>query len=203
MTAEHLLDAMGLLDDELIQEAEAYTAPKRRRNYGAWTAWAASFAVVLALGYGLTHFGIGSGGGSAAPGQANSNMQGAPSASDIPSGGGSMNGGSAWAGDSSAAGGNGMPATQEPMDPALEETDGYPAAVVGDVVYRNTGEVIPLFPDGYDLQYDISWYDEKSGETISSPGLCYLMLEDGSIAVSWDFQQRDWMIFAPDLPLEP
>ena len=46
MTANHLLDAMGLLDDELIQEAEEYKRGKGK-NYGTWLAWAASFAVVL------------------------------------------------------------------------------------------------------------------------------------------------------------
>lgn len=170
MTAEYLLDAIGLVDDGLIQEAEAYAAPKRRRNYGNWVAWAASFAVVLALGYGLTQFGAGSGGG-------------------------------AWADDSGVAGGD-LPASQEPMDPVPEGTGGYLAVVIGEVVYRNTGEVVRLFPDGSDLQYDIFRYDEESGEAISSPGLCYLMLEDGSIAVPWDFQQQGWMIFAPDPPPE-
>ena len=64
MTANHLLDAMGLLDDELIQQAEEYTRGKGK-NYGKWMAWAASFAVVLVLGYGLTHLNIGMGGGGA------------------------------------------------------------------------------------------------------------------------------------------
>lgn len=66
MTPEHLLDAMGLLDDRLIQQAEEYAVSRRRTNYGTWLAWAASFAVVLVLGYGLARPGLGgmSGGGS-------------------------------------------------------------------------------------------------------------------------------------------
>ncbi len=198
MTAEHLLDAIGLVDDGLIQEAEAYAAPKRRRNYGNWVAWAASFAVVLALGYGLTQFGAGSGGGAANGG---GNSQTTAGASGMPSGSVEVNGGSAWADDSFVAGGD-LPTSQEPMDPVPEGTEGYLAVVIGEVVYRNTGEVVRLFPDGSDLQYDIFRYDEESGEAISSPGLCYLMLEDGSIAVPWDFQQQGWMIFAPDPPPE-
>lgn len=195
MTSEHLLDAMGLLDDGLIQEAEAYTAPKRRRNYGSWIAWAASFAVVVVLGYGLTHFGAGSGGGTANAGGNNQTAASAPS-------GEAVNGGTGSA-DSSVAGGCDWPAAQEPMDPASEGTEGYLAVVIGEAVYWNTGEVVRLFPEEDDLQYDISRYDEESGEAISSPGLCYLMLENGSIAVSWDFQQQSWMIFAPDPPPEP
>ena len=35
MTSEHLLDAMGLLDDDLIQEAETYRPVKLRPNYRA------------------------------------------------------------------------------------------------------------------------------------------------------------------------
>ena len=65
MRAEHLLEAIGLLDDGLIQEAEQYRRPKGRLHPGVWLGWAASFAVVLVLGYGLTHLGMG--GGGAAP----------------------------------------------------------------------------------------------------------------------------------------
>ena len=66
MTPEHLLDAMGLLDDSLIQQAEGYAVPRRRTSYGTWLAWAASFAVVIMLGYGLVRPDLGgmSGGGS-------------------------------------------------------------------------------------------------------------------------------------------
>ena len=50
MNAEHILDAVGMLDDDLVREAEEYSRPKARRGYGAWMGWAASFAVVLVLG---------------------------------------------------------------------------------------------------------------------------------------------------------
>ena len=66
MNSEHLLDAIGLLDDGLIHEAEEYRRP--RRDYSRWISLAASLAVVLTLGYGLTHLGIGGGGGASAPG---------------------------------------------------------------------------------------------------------------------------------------
>lgn len=200
MTTNHLLDAMGLLDDDLVQEAEGYAALRRQKHHGIWMAWAASFAVVLVLGYGLTHLNLGMGGGAANGGGNNQTAASAPSA---PSGGGAMNGGSTEAGDSDTVGGDGLPAAQEPMSPAPSEGTGDLAIIIGDVVYRSTGETIPLFPDGDDIRYDLSWYEEESGEVNSDPGLCCVMLEDGSVAVAWDFQSQGWTIFAPDPPSEP
>ena len=81
MNAEYLLDAIGLLDDGLIQEAETYAAPRRRHNYGHWLAWAASLAVVITLAYGVTHIKMGS--GNSAAGGANT----AGAASETSSGG--------------------------------------------------------------------------------------------------------------------
>lgn len=79
MTGSHLLDAIGLLDDDLIQEAEAYRRPKR--NYRPWLGLAACLAVVLTLRWGLSH--IGMGGGSAGP---STPMNSTPAAS-TPAGG--------------------------------------------------------------------------------------------------------------------
>lgn len=83
MNAEYLLDAIGRLDDDLIREAERWHRPKAR--YGRLLGLAASFMVVIALGYVLTHFGMGggapsySGGGNGgAPASGNS----APSVTD-------------------------------------------------------------------------------------------------------------------------
>lgn len=80
MTGEHLLDAMGLLDDDLVREAEEYRRPKR--NYGPWLGLAASFAVVLALGYGVTH--IGMGGANNMSGAASAPAASAPEAGEPP-----------------------------------------------------------------------------------------------------------------------
>lgn len=55
MNAEHLLDAMGLLDDDLVREAEQYSPSKPKIHYKTWLSWAACFAVVLVLGYGITY----------------------------------------------------------------------------------------------------------------------------------------------------
>lgn len=59
MNAEYLLDAIGHLDDDLIREAERWRRPKA--HYGRLMGLAACFAVVIALGYVLTHFGMGGG----------------------------------------------------------------------------------------------------------------------------------------------
>lgn len=74
MNAEHLLDAIGRLDDGLVREAENYRRPKAR--HGWLLGWAASFAVVVLLGYGATH--IGGMGGGAAPGLSGGGNGGAP-----------------------------------------------------------------------------------------------------------------------------
>lgn len=56
MTREHLLEAMGLLDDELIKEAEE---PVRRKKWNreSWISLAACLAIVLTIGYGLVQNG--------------------------------------------------------------------------------------------------------------------------------------------------
>ena len=56
MTAEYLLEAMGLIDDDLIQDAEVRPAPRPARSWRQrWGALAACLAVVIALGYGVAH----------------------------------------------------------------------------------------------------------------------------------------------------
>lgn len=59
MTSEYLLDAVGLIDDDLIQDAESLPRPKAI-PWRRWGAWAACLALVLALGYGVTHLSMSS-----------------------------------------------------------------------------------------------------------------------------------------------
>ena len=59
MNTEHILDAIGLLDDDLIREAEEYSRPRASFDYRRWIGLAASLAVVLALGYGAVNLGGG------------------------------------------------------------------------------------------------------------------------------------------------
>lgn len=58
MTAEHLLDAIGLLDDGLLQEAEKISTVRRRGSSSRWLGVAASLAVVAGLGYGMVRLGL-------------------------------------------------------------------------------------------------------------------------------------------------
>ena len=109
MTGEHLLNAMGLLDDDLIQEAEEYR--RSRRGGGPW------------LGYGAVRLGTVGGannmsGGASAP-AASAPAGGEPSASAplSPEGGDSL----PWGGQAGSAGDeteldrpSGEPLPQEP-----------------------------------------------------------------------------------------
>lgn len=56
MNTESLLDAIGLIDDDLILDAEQPSArPKVVPLRKKWASWAACLAVVVVLGYGVTH----------------------------------------------------------------------------------------------------------------------------------------------------
>lgn len=122
MNAEYLLDAVGLLDDDLIREAEEYSRP--RRDYRPWIGLAASFAIVLTLGYALTHLGMG--GGAAPENQASGGAADAPSGSyggaeapppeltEGPDGSGLQSGGGWPAGSPGAGSSSDNAAPQEP-----------------------------------------------------------------------------------------
>lgn len=192
MNGEYLLDAVGLLDDDLIREAEEYSRP--RRDYRPWIGLAASFAVVLTLGYALTHLGMG--GGSAAPG-------------DQVSGGAAPDGSY---GGVEAPPLEGAPPTnpaEGPEDSASQGAESLPAGsgvsagpetlavLVNGGLYRSTGEIIQLSPDEGEVQYGLSWYDEESGKSRSEEDRRWLMLEDGRVAVFWDVEERGWLTFTP------
>ena len=140
MTSEFLLDALGLLDDELIQDAEASAAPKSL-PWRRWTAWAACLALVLALGYGVTHLGMGSGNsGCSSAGGVPSASTGGSSAGGSPSssagaGGGQWNGGS---GGENAA--SSSPAAGPEVLPGFIYT--------ADGEYCLTGEALESLPQG-------------------------------------------------------
>ena len=192
MNAEYLLDAVGLLDDDLLREAEEYHRP--RRDYRPWIGLAACLAVVLTLGYALTH--IRMGGGGAAPGN---QMSGGAASAPAGSYGGAealppeeAPPASAEGPDgSSMQGGGSTPA--DPCAPVEAETL---AVLIDGGLYRSTGEIIQLSPDEGEVQYGLSWHDEESGEDRVEPRR-WLMLEDGTVAVSWDTQEHGWLVFAP------
>ncbi|USF26471.1 hypothetical protein N510_001399 [Firmicutes bacterium ASF500] len=193
MNSEHLLDAIGLLDDGLIHEAEEYRRP--RRDYSRWISPAASLAVVLTLGYGLTHLGIGGGGGASAPG-----------------------------GVTGAAGAD-TPAASAPAEPptsteGMDQSGGAPDLVepgasgdwslalrVDGVVYWATNEYVHLEPEESDIRCTTSFLNgaepEEDGQANFLPvGSPYVLLDDGTAAVLEDEETNSWRLYDSIPPWE-
>lgn len=87
MTREHLLEAIGLLDDELIKEAEEPVG-KKKWNRESWIALAACLAIVLTIGYGVVQNGwwsANSSSGSSSAGAAAEDWTGATGGADVSS----------------------------------------------------------------------------------------------------------------------
>lgn len=196
MTAEHILEAIGLLDDSLIREAEEYRRPQPRRNYGTWLGLAASFAVVLVLGYGVTHIETG-GGNSMAPAAS------APAASGaFDSSGGNMFPSGEGNG---AVDENDIPAhPAEPDAPAggseQEGPEGEfcPSIMVDGVLYVSTGEPVPAEPDPGVIQTVVSYTSgvpEMDGQTNFSQDLSarYAMTGMGLLVLV----DEEWILFEP------
>ena len=61
MTPERLLEAMGLLDDDLIAQAEEPVRRKSAFEWKRWAALAACLALVVAISYGAGRLGWGGG----------------------------------------------------------------------------------------------------------------------------------------------
>lgn len=189
MNSEHLLDAIGLVDDDLIREAEAYRPS--RRNYSRWLSLAACLAVVLVLGYGLTH--IRMGGGSAAP---SAPSAGTPAASAPAA---STPAASTPAGGESEIPGNGCS-----FDAAVEifgmESGQTPAIMVDGTVYRYDLAGAVIRPEESELRDSTSYTDGEPSEDgqINFPreNVRYMVLEDGTVALNWN-GSYEWFIFVP------
>ena len=216
MNPEHLLDAIGLLDDDLIREAEAYRPP--RRDYSRWLSLAACLAVVLTLGYALTHLNLGMGGGaapenqmsggaaSAPSGSCGATVEGPPPASTEGTDGSSMQGGGDWPEPSS-------PDAAAPQEPGANggssvTGDWLPAIRVDGVVYYwDTKEYIHLEPEEYDIRYTTSfinsWEPEEDGQANFLPiGLPYVVLDNGTVAVLHNEETNTWEVYDSVPPWE-
>ena len=208
MTAEHILDAIGLLDDDLILEAEGYAAPKAR-SWRRWTALAASFAVVILLGYGAVRLGVIGGGSKGMSGAGMNGGTDRPSGSVFdeadgplfePAGGAEEppqgNGvGSVQPGDWGLAGGN--DAVQSP------EGEGRPAIMVEGVLYWSTGVPLSGEVDEGAVRTVTSYTSalpEMDGQTNFS--------QDLSARYAWTVQglavqvEGEWILFSPEPPPE-
>lgn len=203
MNPEYILDVLGLLDDDLIREAETCTAPGRRSGYRGWMTLAACFAVVIALGYVLTHVGgMGSGGGAAPEfsGTAPSTSSGgATQGTDGLWNQDASNGGNAApkpAGPPASAGGSedtAAPGATEPQSPSDALEEGQMFAVLEDgTVFRATEEAILLEPAESDVQHTIGGKEEDAG--FLPAGTAYVMLEPGVAAVRVE-ETGPWRIF--------
>ncbi len=194
MNAEYLLDAMGLLDDDLVEEAERYSRPKLKANYGRWMGLAASLAVVIALGYALTHLGMG-GGSSMAPSGAGAAS--APAASTPAAAGESLGGGMMF--DNSADGSVDDPEAPEPDEPqGGDQGEQYPVIMVDGVLYRSTGQPVPGEPAEEAIQTVTGYTNslpEADGQTNFSQDLTaqYAMTGQGLVVL----MDNEWVLFEP------
>lgn len=209
MNAEYLLDAVGLLDDGLIREAEEYQPP--RRDYRPLIGLAASFAIVLTLGYALTHLGMG--GGAAPENQASGGAANAPSGSyggdgapppasttEGPDGSG-LQGGGDWPADSPGAGSSSDNAA--PQEPGAAEVDYCAAIMVDGVVYWSTGTPLAVEVDEDDVRTASSYTDgqpEEDGQTNFDRDLTtrYAMTDMGLVVLI----DQEWVLFDPVPPWE-
>lgn len=198
MNAEYLLDAIGFVDDDLLREAEEYRRP--RQDYRPWIGLAASFAVVLTLGYALTHLGMG--GGSAAPeNQASGGAAGTPAGSYGGAEGPPLEEyrppASAEGPDSSMQGGGSTPADPAaPQEPGAAEGDYCAAIMVDGVLYHSTGEAVPGEPDPSVIQTASSYTDgvpEEDGQSNIAPSVQYAETDLGVVVLV----EEEWILFEP------
>lgn len=206
MNAEYLLDAVGLLDDDLLREAEEYQPP--RRDYRPWISLAACLAVVLTLGYALTHLNLGMGGGAApenqmsggaanAPsGSCGATVEGPPPASAEGTDGSGLQGGGDWPEPSS-------PDAAAPQEPGAVGGDYCPAIMVDGVVYWSTDTPVPGEVEESAIRTVTSYTDgvpEEDGQTNFDRGLTtqYAMTDMGLVVLI----DREWILFDPVPPWE-
>lgn len=200
MTSEHLLDAMGLLDDDLIQEAETYRPVKLRPNYRALTTLAACFAAVIVLGYGALRLGfVGTNGSSG--GNANGGVSNAP-ASSAPTSGAPAD--SSWTNSEEK---NENSFSQPPFSSALQGTESgspptehfRPAIMVDSVLYYSTGTPIPGEVDESAIRTVTAYINtlpQMDGQTNFSEDLsAQYALTDMGLVVR---MEHEWILFEPD-----
>lgn len=197
-----LLEAIGLIDDELIADAEQYTA-KKIIPLTRLLSWAACLAVVIVLGYGVTHLRMGSmaGGGNSAAPAASTPAASAPAASTPAA--------STPAPSTPAAG---APSAESPAAPAASTPSGgsapmegiagggRPAIMVDGVVYWSTGNPIPVEPDPSVIRTSDSYTDglpEKDGQNnFSSESVEYAKIDMGVVVLV----DHEWVLFTAEPP---
>jgi len=212
MNSEFLLEAIGLIDDELIADAER--RPERKPiPLPKILGWAACLAVVIVLGYGASHLDIGMGGGNSAAPAASSPAASAPAAS-TPAAGAPMPGGIGVPG---IGGGNAPAAAPEPQTPEAGEPsasaggstpqDGNPNEVprairVDGMVYWSTGAPVPLEPEPSEVRTSDTYAggtpEEDGQNNFSQEPVQYVKTDMGLVVL----MDEEWVLFTPFPPEE-
>lgn len=189
MTAEHLLDAMGLLDDDLIADAEKPIARRKPLPWRGWVALAACVVLVAALGRmaGLTDF---SSGNSASGGVAGGENAGG----GVPHASGSSGGGF-WNPDGNAGGAN-DPVPDSNGGSSSQALELYVLAEGG--LYRSTGQLLVGEPDPEAIRISYSLQDQDSlpleDESLNILSDASYVVVDQGLAVLVD---HEWVLFKP------
>ena len=214
MTSEHLLDAIGLLDDDLIQEAEQQV--RRKTRYRQWMGWAACIAAAVLLTWAAPNFGMESGNMAPVSGEPSSSYGGTGEALPPPAPGGSCGGTGetlpppaepsdscepgAPNGGPSSPGGEGAPGG------AMEPPGDWLGAIrVDGTVYWDTGEYIRLEPEEDEIRYTTSFMDwsepQEDGQANFGPaGAAYVVLDNGTVAARMEEEGDFWCVFSPVRP---
>lgn len=169
MNADFLLDAVGLIDDDLILDAETCPAARRAAPLllvRRWAALAACLVLVIALAYQVGQ--LGTAGGSS----------------------GASNGASGGTAGNETTGGSPSSGTEESGD--------YPAAIMMDgVLYWSTDEILAGEVDPSIIRDTTSYTDgmpEEDGQTnFAREGTQYAVTADG-VAV---LVGHEWVLFEP------
>lgn len=204
MNPEYILDALGLLDDDLIREAESCAVPRRQSSYRSWMTLAACLTVVIALGYVLTHVG-GMGGGAApefsgtAPSAGGDNTQAAEGLwnQDESNGGNTAPDPAGPAASIGSPVDSVAPGTADPQEPAGGPEGEQIFAVLADgTVYQATEEEVLLEPVESAIQYTIGskGQTEDASADFLPAGTAYVMLEPGAAAVLME-ENGPWRVF--------
>ena len=200
MTSEHILDAIGLLDDDLIREAEEYRRPRARFDCRRWGSLAACCALVIALGYGAVRLGLMSGGfyKNTSGGAANAPAASAPAASepDLSAPSEEIDGslkGEGWPDPEPDS-----PAGSGPVEPGAPAETLRPTIMVDGVLYQSTGRQLPGEPDPGIIQTVVSYTSgtpEMDGQSNFSEDLSARYALTGmGLAV---LVEEEWVLFEP------
>lgn len=181
MNSDYLLDCIGLIDDDLIADAEERPAPRRPAiPLRTWGTLAACLVLVLALGYAVTH--IRMGGSTAAPAEPTAPAAPAPADPEAPTAPASE------------------PSYGESVGGAPSE-DQRAAIMVDGVLYWSTGAPVPVEPAPSVVRVSDSYTDglpEKDGQNnFSSESVEYAKIDMGVVVLL----DHEWVLFTAD-PLE-